>query len=97
MNDEPGTLNPVTLLLLVSAPPPRPEIMATIVLPKDPPQAGVDLAMDANRDLAFPSNSFIGQGAFGQVIRRVANSGTHGLRAMHALPRCACLQSAAAL
>lgn len=67
VTDEADVVHPVTLLLLVSAPPPRPEVMATIVLPKDPPQAGVDLAMDANTDLAFPSNSFIGQGAFGQV------------------------------
>jgi hypothetical protein len=58
---------PVTLLLLVSAPPPRPEVLAQIVLPSDKPMAGVDMAIDANRDLAFPSNSFLGQGAFGQV------------------------------
>jgi hypothetical protein len=58
---------PVTLLLLVSASPPRPEVLAQIVLPSDKPMAGVDMAIDANRDLAFPSNSFLGQGAFGQV------------------------------
>jgi hypothetical protein len=58
---------PVSLILMVSAPPPRPEVLAQIVLPRDPPQAGVDLAIDANRDLAFPSNSFLGAGAFGQV------------------------------
>jgi hypothetical protein len=58
---------PVTLLLLVSAPPPRPEVLAQIVLPSDKPMAGVDMAIDANKDLAFPSNSFLGQGAFGQV------------------------------
>jgi hypothetical protein len=58
---------PVSLILMCSAPPPRPEVLAQIVLPADPPQAGVDLAIDANRDLAFPSNSFLGAGAFGQV------------------------------
>eukprot|EP00879_Flechtneria_rotunda_P018025 GHRR01018891.1.p1 GENE.GHRR01018891.1~~GHRR01018891.1.p1 ORF type:complete len:1346 (+),score=395.98 GHRR01018891.1:182-4219(+) len=69
VEDEPGTSKPVTLLLMVSAPPPRPDVLAQIVLPKDPPQAGVDLCIDAVRDLSFPSNSFLGQGAFGQVHR----------------------------
>jgi hypothetical protein len=58
---------PVTLILMVSAPPPPPAVLAQIVLPSDPPNAAVDLAIDANRDLAFPSNSFLGAGAFGQV------------------------------
>lgn len=58
---------PVSLILMCSAPPPRPEVLAQIVLPADPPQAGVDLAIDANRDLAVPTNSFLGAGAFGQV------------------------------
>lgn len=66
--EEPG--HPVSLILMVSAPPPRPEVLAQIVLPLDPPQAGVDMAIDANSDLAFPSNSFLGAGAFGQVCRR---------------------------
>jgi hypothetical protein len=58
---------PVSLILVCSAPPPRPEVLAQIVLPADLPQAGVDLSIDLQRDLAFPSNSFLGQGAFGQV------------------------------
>lgn len=68
VNEEDAS-QPVTLLLLVPAPPPRPEVLAQIVLPSDKPMAGVDMAIDANRDLAFPSNSFLGQGAFGQVHR----------------------------
>lgn len=68
VNEEDAS-QPVTLLLLVPAPPPRPEVLAQIVLPSDKPMAGVDMAIDANRDLAFPSNSFLGQGAFGQVSR----------------------------
>jgi hypothetical protein len=46
---------------------PLPELLAQIVLPHDPPQAGVDLAVDLHADLAFPTNSFLGAGAFGQV------------------------------
>lgn len=57
----------MTLILMCSAPPPPPAVLAQIVLPSDPPNAGVDLAIDANRDLAFPGNSFLGAGAFGQV------------------------------
>lgn len=60
----------MTLILMCSAPPPPPAVLAQIVLPSDPPNAGVDLAIDANRDLAFPSNSFMGAGAFGQVRGR---------------------------
>lgn len=58
---------PVVLLLLVSAPPPRPEVLAQIVLPTDKPIAGVNMHIDADKELCFPSNSFLGQGAFGQV------------------------------
>lgn len=52
---------------MCSAPPPRPEVLAQVVLVCDPPQAGVNLSIDAVRDLAFPTNSFLGCGAFGQV------------------------------
>eukprot|EP00775_Hariotina_reticulata_P006455 gene6455-6684_t len=69
VNEDADLPNPVTLLLLVSAPPPRPEVLAQVVLPSDPPQADVNLNIDVNTDLAFPSNSFVGAGAFGQVHR----------------------------
>jgi hypothetical protein len=58
---------PVSMMLLHSAPPPRPEVLAQIVLPADPPQAGVDLAVDPKTALAFPNDSFLGAGAFGQA------------------------------
>jgi hypothetical protein len=67
VNEDADLPSPVTLLLLVSAPPPRPEVLAQVVLPSDPPQADVNLSIDVNTDLAFPSNSFVGAGAFGQV------------------------------
>lgn len=74
VNEEmPG--RPVSLILLVSAAPPRPEVLAQIVLPADPPQADVDLAIDGKTALAFPNDSFLGAGAFGQV-RRAA----HGVK-----------------
>ena len=38
-----------------------------VVLPEDPLQPHVDLNIDITTDLAFPANSFIGAGAFGQV------------------------------
>jgi len=66
VNDE-DTDQPVRMILVCSAPPPKPEVLAQIVLPADPPQAGVDLAIDLKTALAFPSNSFLGAGAFGQV------------------------------
>lgn len=66
VNNE-DTDRPVTLVLVCSAPLPCPEVLAQVVLPHDPPQAGVDLAVDLHADLAFPTNSFLGAGAFGQV------------------------------
>jgi len=55
VQEDPGVANPVTLLLLVSARPARPEVLAQVVLLSDPPQADVDLAIDVNQDLAFPA------------------------------------------